>query len=76
MRRQEFVDDGQNLRRGRVWGLVEQVDEAGGQQQKERDGRQEDVERDSPGEEENVVLAAVVPDSLRVIAKKPTEPGG
>ena len=50
-------------------------DEAGRQQQKKGDGREEDIERDAARQKEYVVFAAVVPDSLRVIAKQPAEPG-
>src|SRR5579862_6205839 len=42
-------------------------------QQDERNGREDDVERDASGEEQDVVLAAVVPDALDVVAEDPSE---
>ena len=52
--------------------LVQQVREPRDEQQHERHGGQQDVERDPAGEEEDVVLAGVVPDALRVVAERPS----
>src|SRR5258705_10143904 len=75
MRRHELVDDLEDFHRRGVGRLVEEVEETRRQQQEERDGGKENVEGDAAREEKNVVLAAVVPDPLRVIAKQPTNPG-
>jgi hypothetical protein len=75
MRGQEFVDDLKNFSRRRVGRLIQEINETRCQQQKKRDSGEQDVERDPARQKENVVFAAVVPDSLRVVAKEPTEPG-
>ena len=55
------VDEGQQIR------------DAGGEQENERQRGEDDVERDSAGEEQHVVFAAVVPDALDVVAERPAK---
>jgi hypothetical protein len=75
MRRHEFVDDLEHFRGSGVGRLIQEIDETGRQEEEKRNGSKENVERDSTREEKNIILAAVVPDPLRIIAKEPTEPG-
>jgi hypothetical protein len=72
---EKLVDDGEYFRRRGISRLVEQINQSSREQQEEWDSSEEDVESNSACQKENVVLAAVVPDPLRVIAKQPTEPG-
>ncbi len=62
------------IARCRVRRLVQQVGEAGRQQQEKRDGREEQVERDPPGQKKNVVFPAIVPDAFGVVPKRPADP--
>ena len=55
--------------------LVEEIGETRREKQEERDGGEEDVEGDAARQKKNVVFPAVVPDALRVIAKRPADPG-
>ncbi len=75
MRGHELVDDLQHFRRSSIRRLIQEIDKTRRQEQKKRNRREQDVEGDAACEEKNVVLAAVVPDPLRVVAKQPTEPG-
>src|SRR3954463_12300952 len=75
MRWKKFVDDRQNFSRCGVRRLIQQIDETRRQQQEKRNSGEKDVERNPTGQKENVVFAAVVPDTLRVVAKQPAEPG-
>lgn len=52
---------------------IQKVGKARGYEQDERDSRQKQVERDAPGEEEDVILGAVVPDSPGVVTERPAK---
>ena len=55
--------------------LIEQVNETSREEQKKWHGGEQDIEGDRTGQKKDVVFAAIVPDSLRVVAKQPTQPG-
>src|SRR6185312_16755934 len=55
---------------------VEDVSEAADQEQEEWNRCQQDIERDTAGEEEDVVLGTVVPDAAGVFGHCPRHAGG
>ena len=57
----------------RIGREVQEVGETRGDEQDERYGGEQEVEGDSPCEEEDVVVGAVVPDAPRVITERPPE---
>jgi len=69
VRREKLVDDGEHFGRRRVGRLVQEINQTCRQQKKKRDSGEKDVERDPARQKKNVVFAAVIPDTLRVIAK-------
>jgi Zn-dependent protease with chaperone function len=73
-RRKKPVDDVVYLGGRRFGGLVEEIAKARGEQQDKGDGREENIERNSPRKKKNVVFTAVVPDALCVIAQRPADP--
>ncbi len=52
---------------------VQEVGEARRDQEDEGYCREEQIEGDAPGEEENIVLGAVVPDASGVVTERPPE---
>jgi hypothetical protein len=68
MRRQKPVDNRVYLSRRDIGGLVEEVRQAGCEEQKERHSGEEQIEGNAPRQKKDVVLSAIVPDPLRVIA--------
>jgi hypothetical protein len=54
--------------------LIEEISESRCEEEDERDGREENVERNSPRKKEDVVFTAVVPDALCIIAQRPADP--
>jgi len=54
--------------------VIEPVAESGEDEQDERDRGEEDVERDRGGEEEDVILAGVVPDPAGIVLRRIPEP--
>jgi len=73
-RRKKPIDDVVYFRRRSVGGLIEQIAQAGCEEKNKRDGRKENVERNSPCEKEDVVFTTVVPDALGVIPQRPADP--
>ena len=63
-----------DVRERLVCRVIQQRREARDEQQHERHGREQDVERDPAGEEEDVVFSGIVPDTLRVVAERPGDP--
>lgn len=77
MRRKQPVDEIGDFRLGVHRPAKEdrqEVREARRQEQDERKGGQEKIERDSAREEQRIVLTAVVPDPFGVVAQRPPEP--
>jgi len=77
MRREKPIDElEQSLRRIHFHASDDerkQIRDARGQQENERQRREDQVERDSAGEKQNVVFPAVVPDALDVVAERPAK---